>query len=101
MNRAAAGLGARVGGRVTDIAPSVPELRIMDAEPGAGCGAAGAVGFWMQRWGHIRATEGNDGIVLDDRHRASFRRRGCDAGDIQTRLAQAGLDARIALAPMA
>lgn len=100
VNRAAGLAGARVGGRVTDIRAICPELRIMDAEPAQDAALLARLGFWMRRWGPYSATEGNDGIVLDVTGTAHlFGGEDAMLADMQTRLAQAGHDARIALAP--
>lgn len=100
LNRAAALAGVSRGARITDMQALCPGLQVVPADPGADAEALRQLMFWVRRWTPVSACDGPDALVLDATGTAHlFGGEAAILGDMQARLAVAGLTARVAIAP--
>lgn len=100
LNDAARSAGVRRGARVVDMRALCPALQVVPANPAEDAAALARLMFWARRWGPFSATDGDDGLVIDTTGVAHlFGGEEALLADMQTRLARAGLTARVALAP--
>lgn len=100
LNGNARTAGVRRGARVVDMRAVCPSLQAFPAEPEGDSAALSRLMFWARRWGPFSAVDGDDGLVIDTTGTAHlFGGEDALLSDMETRIARAGLTARVALAP--
>ena len=100
INPAARALGLRRGQRHADASAMVPGLLTEPARPNADAQALAALAHWCIRWSPSVAVDAPDGIFIDCGGSAHLfgGAEGLAAGIVR-RLATAGIDVRVAIAP--
>lgn len=104
LNPAARAAGLRRGQTQADARAMIPQLVCKPADPEADVGALTALAVWAERWSPSvsldPSPEGLEGLFLDVSGAAHlFGGEAALAAQIRARLAEAGVRARVALAP--
>ena len=100
VNGSAQALGMHKDARLVDMRALCPDLRAEPADITGDRVALEKLIFWARRWCPWSAIDGEDGFVLDTTGADHlFGGEAAMLADIETRLAHAGLQVRLAIAP--
>jgi protein ImuB len=100
VTKAAADRGARAGARLTDARALDPALVAVAADPEGDGALIAKLAKWAGRWSPLVEVDGTDALRLDVTGVAHlFGGEAALVRDVQHRIAQLGLTARIAIAP--
>ncbi len=101
-NAAGRQAGVRVGAMLADARALCPELAVSLGDPAGDRAFLEKLAVWAQRWGPWSALDPPHGLLVDVTGVAHlFGGEAALLADAQTRLAQRGLTARLAIAPTA